>query len=595
MKTYEIKMSRSRWMSLLIAVLLVVMLVQLCLPYFTYGKDTLTFVPPEGGNEKLLDGTWVLSGSDPSQDGYKEIVIKSGKMTVNTTNIIRVNQLNADEAVKTVKGDYEAIAKSLNASEEAYLKVTQLQPMMQEVYDFVSAKTGLKAETAAAEAPADATSGEAAPAASSGNADFDTVATSLKKVNAAVDTAKTNYESALAALETAQASVNAAREGAVEAYTADASAAWITETTEAKTEALYETYLPDYEKENTARIRNDMVEAAKAKELEALKKAEKEALKAAPENAGKKNAEIEAMIDIDKLAAQIDMDAINAAISDEKVAEELDKQFSDMLAAMLGEARDSVIFNKLDEQKAISKNGAAKAAAALKLADDAAKEAEKTYQKKAEKAFTDAVKEYNKALAIAQAFDAEKTFGVAEEITAEIAGAPEMQYEEYDNTSTEKAMMTTEGKAKYTEKKSSLKLTFANGEEYEVNFGASFAYNQVKRLSILGYVGFPYNVEDFTTEMTYRIENFYINDVVLLPIVLLVLGILGVVVCFIKRDKMSSGFLPVAFGIVGVIGYLTSDFLKLGDGYATHIICYAVIFVISALHIVLCAKEKKAK
>ena len=594
MKTYEIKMSRSRWMSLLIAVLLVVMLVQLCLPYFTYGKDTLTFVPPEGGNEKLLDGTWVLSGSDPTQDGYKEIAIKSGKMTVNTTNIIRVNQLNADEAVKTVKADYETIAKSLNASEEAYLKVTQLQPMMQEVYDYVSSKTGLKAD-AAVETPADATSGEAAPAASSGNADFDTVANSLKKVNAAVDTAKTNYEGALAALQTAQASVTAARDGAVEAYTADASVAWITETSEAKTEALYEAYLPDYEKDNAARIRNDMVEAAKAKELEALKKAEKEALKAAPENAGKKNAEIEAMIDVDKLAAKIDMDAINAAISDEKVAEELDKQFNEMLSAMLGEARDSVIFNKLNDQKAIAANGAAKAAAALKLADDAAKEAEKTYQKKAEKAFTDAVKEYNKALAIAQAFDAEKTFGVAEEITAEIAGAPEMQYEEYDNTSTEKAMMTTEGKAKYTEKKSSLKLTFANDEEYEVNFGASFGYNQVKRLSILGYVGFPYNVEDFTTEMTYRIENFYINDVVLLPIVLLVLGILGVVVCFLKKDKMSSGFLPVAFGLVGVIGYLTSDFLKLGDGYATHIICYAVIFVISALHIFLCAKEKKAK
>ena len=594
MKTYEIKMSRSRWMSLLIAVLLVVMLVQLCLPYFTYGKDTLTFVPPEGGNEKLLDGTWVLSGSDPTQDGYKEIAIKSGKMTVNTTNIIRVNQLNADEAVKTVKADYETIAKSLNASEEAYLKVTQLQPMMQEVYDYVSSKTGLKAD-AAVETPADATSGEAAPAASSGNADFDTVANSLKKVNAAVDTAKTNYEGALAALQTAQASVTAARDGAVEAYTADASVAWITETSEAKTEALYEAYLPDYEKDNAARIRNDMVEAAKAKELEALKKAEKEALKAAPENAGKKNAEIEAMIDVDKLAAKIDMDAINAAISDEKVAEELDKQFNEMLSAMLGEARDSVIFNKLNDQKAIAANGAAKAAAALKLADDAAKEAEKTYQKKAEKAFTDAVKEYNKALAIAQAFDAEKTFGVAEEITAEIAGAPEMQYEEYDNASEEKPMMTTEGKAKYTEKKSSLKLTFANDEEYEVNFGASFAYNQVKRLSILGYVGFPYNVEDFTTEMTYRIENFYINDVVLLPIVLLVLGILGVVVCFLKKDKMSSGFLPVAFGLVGVIGYLTSDFLKLGDGYATHIICYAVIFVISALHIFLCAKEKKAK
>ena len=75
MKTYQIKMSRSRWFSLLLAVLMIVMIVELCTPYFTYGKQTLSFVPPEGGNEKILNGTWKLSGSDETQDGYKEIVI----------------------------------------------------------------------------------------------------------------------------------------------------------------------------------------------------------------------------------------------------------------------------------------------------------------------------------------------------------------------------------------------------------------------------------------------------------------------------------------------------------------------------------------
>ena len=333
MKTYQIKMSRSRWFSLLLAVLMIVMIVELCTPYFTYGKQTLSFVPPEGGNEKILNGTWKLSGSDETQDGYKEIVINSGKMTVKTTNIIRVNQLTADEAVKAA-------------------------------------------------------------------------------------------------------------------------------------------------------------------------------------------------------------------------AEAMDK------------------------------------------AEAAAKEGEKTYQKKAEKAASDSEKELAKLQKTALELLPETVF---EELAndyqaAEVAA---LQYEAYDNTSSEKAMMETEGKAKYNEKKSTLSLTFANGQKIDTNFGASFGYNEIKHLSILGYVGFPYEVEDFSEEMTYRIENFYINDVVLIPIILLVLCIIGIVMCALKKDKLSAGIVPAILGVVGVIGYLTSDFLKLGDKYTVHIILFAVIFAVAVLHIVLSAKKAK--
>ena len=93
--------------------------------------------------------------------------------------------------------------------------------------------------------------------------------------------------------------------------------------------------------------------------------------------------------------------------------------------------------------------------------------------------------------------------------------------------------------------------------------------------------------------MTYRIENFYINDVVLIPIILLVLCIIGIVMCALKKDKLSAGIVPAILGVVGVIGYLTSDFLKLGDKYTVHIILFAVIFVVAVLHIVLSAKKAK--
>ena len=591
MKTYEIKMSRSRWMSLIIAVMLIAMIVQLCLPYFSYGKDAMTFVPPEGGNEAMLNGKWILSGSDPSADGYKEIEIKSGKMTVNTTNIIRVNQLAADEAVDTVKADFDKIVANATGSEEAYLKVLQINDMTQKVYEFVAEKCNVNASAAAV--VADASSGEAA---ASGSEDFDSVAANKAKVENQVSIAKTNYESAFAAIDIARASVATAREGAVDAYKADASYAWINETTEAKTEALYDEYLPAYAAENTARVRKQLEDALVNKELDALKKAEKDTLKAA--NPEKTSKEIDAMIDTAKLKNQIDMAAITAAVSDDAVEEEMMKQFATMLDEMLGDERDSAIYNKLDEYKAVAAAGVAKAQSAVKAADDAAKEAEKTYFKKADKAKTDAIKEYNKAVAIALKLDPTAEFVELSKDGAELEAAVSeiapLDYQEYEKDNTEKAMMSSEGKAKYTEKKSLLKLTFANGEEYEVDFASSFQYNGIKKLSILGYVGFPYNVEDFTNEMIYRIKDFYINDVVLLPIVLLVMAILGVLLCYFKKDNMFSGVIPAAFGIVGVIGYLCSDFLKLGDRFLLHVICYAVITVFSAIHIWLCVREKKA-
>lgn len=142
MKTYQIKMSRSRWFSLLLAVLMIVMIVELCTPYFTYGKQTLSFVPPEGGNEKILNGTWKLSGSDETQDGYKEIVINSGKMTVKTTNIIRVNQLTADEAVKTAKADYEKIAANVKAADIAVQKAEALELEGEKVFQYDREEVG---------------------------------------------------------------------------------------------------------------------------------------------------------------------------------------------------------------------------------------------------------------------------------------------------------------------------------------------------------------------------------------------------------------------------------------------------------------------
>lgn len=602
MKTYQIKMSRSRWFSLLLAVLMIVMIVELCTPYFTYGKQTLSFVPPEGGNEKILNGTWKLSGSDETQDGYKEIVINSGKMTVKTTNIIRVNQLTADEAVKTAKADYEKIAANVKAADIAVQKAEALELEGEKVFNMIAKKLGFgetadeieKAEEqAAAAASATPVEGEAAveekpveekPSDEKPKQMTD-AETSLKKMIKAVKDAKDNFAKAQEALVIAQEAVTAARNGAVKTYEADASYAWITENKDDYDKAVDEAFKAEYISGNTDRVRSELIAAAEEKELADLKKAKKAEMK------GKDAKEIEKALNEVVVSAE-KKNEIASSITDDAVAAEVEKQYADYIANMLGEKKDGALNAKLNANKALAAEGAKAAAEAMDKAEAAAKEGEKTYQKKAEKAASDSEKELEKLQKTALELLPETVFEkLANDYQAAEVAA--LQYEAYDNTSSEKAMMETEGKAKYNEKKSTLSLTFANGQKIDTNFGASFGYNEIKHLSILGYVGFPYEVEDFSEEMTYRIENFYINDVVLIPIILLVLCIIGIVMCALKKDKLSAGIVPAILGVVGVIGYLTSDFLKLGDKYTVHIILFAVIFAVAVLHIVLSAKKAK--
>lgn len=591
MKTYEIKMSRSRWFSLLLAVLMIVMIVELCTPYFTYGKQTLSFIPPEGGNEQILNGTWKLSGSDETQDGYKEIVINNGKMTVRTTNIIRVNQIAADEAVETAKADYEKIAANVKAADIAVQKAEALLVEGKKVFDMISKALGYSEsadDLEKAEEAANATAENAETATEEKPKQLTDAETSLKKMDKAVNDAKDNLAKAQEALVIAQEAVTAARNGAVKTYEADASYAWITETEEAYNNAVDEQFKDEYVSGNTERVRAELIAAAEEKELAALKKTRRSELKAEGITDSK---EVEKALNEVVISAEKKSE-IEASMTDEVVSAEVEKQYADYIANMLGEKKDGALNDKLNANKALAAEGAKIAADAMDSAENVAKEGEKTYQKKAEKAASDSEKELAKLQKTALELLPETVF---EELANDYQAAEvaKLQYEAYDKTSSEKAMMETEGKAKYNEKKSTLTLTFANGEKVETGFGASFSYNEVKHLSILGYVGFPYEVEDFSEEMTYRIEGFYINDVVLVPIILLVLCIFGIVMCAMKKDKLSAGIVPALVGIVGVIGYLTSDFLKLGDKYTVHIVLYAVILAVAVLHIVLSAKKTK--
>ncbi|MBQ3078686.1 MAG: hypothetical protein IJC48_01625 [Clostridia bacterium] len=515
MKSYEIKMSRSRWMNLLIAILLIAMIGMLCSPYFVYGAAKETYVPVEDGNLAHLQAKWIMSGVAADQDGYKEIEITSGKdMTVRTTNIIRVHQNKADAAAEAAKEAYDVVAKAAAAAEKDSITINNNMAVVEEMKNFIFAFEGVSEEvTAAAQKSYD---------------------------NAVKQQAKASEKAAdaLALVPVVQENINIAYEGAAQTYTADASYAWVTETTEAYEAAINEVY-------------GDAINAYMEKH----------------------NSEIPA----DSKEKPVDYAG----------AAEL------YFTTISGEEKDSVIYEKLAAEKEKAAAGYEKANTTVKVIEGAVKDAEKA-AKDAASALKSFNKEFDKLVESAAALDAAKVF-TASEAEIVLTAIPPVSCTEYEKTNEEPELMETEGKVSYKEKNAALTLTFANGEKIDTTYATSVSMNEQKKLSILGYVGFPYNVEDFSAEMAYKINGFYINDVVLVPIILLLLAVIGIVVCFIKKDKMSSGFLPAAFGIVGIVGYFTSDFLKLGERFWIHVGGYAVVLVVAILHIYLCAKKPGAK
>ena len=95
--------------------------------------------------------------------------------------------------------------------------------------------------------------------------------------------------------------------------------------------------------------------------------------------------------------------------------------------------------------------------------------------------------------------------------------------------------------------------------------------------SISSYVWFPNDNGDVESWLEGQIEDFSINDVILVPILVLLLGFLGVVICLLKRDARMAALLPTACGAVGTIGYLGNAALKLGNNWGFHLLlCIAI-------------------
>ena len=690
MKTFSFTMTRSRWMSLLIAILCICMLIMLFSPYFTYGKDTTKLVPENAvdskgkvtaqGDQDILYGrTWVLNGSDETQDGYRKIVVGTdGKNTskVYSTNILRVNQQYAYTAFEECLHNYNDIAQNVEDCEVLYKKA---QDQYNEVSAYIS---GVIEQVTAAKDGADAAKQEEI------DADLKKLNTALSTCARQLDTAKAAYDTATENLGKAEAALKNAYDAASIAYSEDeidVHLPWVNETVDAYNREIMEVYPDDYvEGLATSKLDDFKVYVAElnpetAARVYALNKTDdlKQLLKsryaddyakivaANPDKDEKanltalykqKDAELDAetkqaiyteMYTTGKAPEKRIYTAIyNEVMGGLKQEEKLElykgfaeKYYSDPSAEDIGlavteakniiagrmsdEDRDEPIIGRLNEMKARSNALAAEAKQALSDTAAAIKAGDKksTTDKSAKVADSIAKQE-------ASAKDMEAKYFPAKEGEAK-EEAKEAEEKEYTFTPIKRydakndadfpvhietrekeiasspdaaLLMETNATVKYAKGNADaigkVTITYANGSTLNTTFGSSVEYDGKQDVSIMGFVGFPEDLKDtFESEIAYKIFGYNRNTVVLVPIILLILLVLGVVFAIIKRDTFASGICPTAAGCLGVITYLASQFLKLGNYHTLHTIGFAVLFVVGALQLYFGIRDKinKAK
>jgi len=108
-------------------------------------------------------------------------------------------------------------------------------------------------------------------------------------------------------------------------------------------------------------------------------------------------------------------------------------------------------------------------------------------------------------------------------------------------------------------------------------------------ISISEYVWFP---DDHKKGLTKTLKDTYdkdfeLNDLVLTPIVILVAGAIGVVMCATKAHKAWVSILPIIAGGMGVIGYLSDPVLQMGNNWVLHLLAAAVVLIVGLIACVL--------
>lgn len=118
---------------------------------------------------------------------------------------------------------------------------------------------------------------------------------------------------------------------------------------------------------------------------------------------------------------------------------------------------------------------------------------------------------------------------------------------------------------------------------------------ETEPVSIGGYVWFPSDHGEVTSYLQEQVNSdFKINDVIAMPILVLLLGAASMVVCIWQMNNPLVSILPIACGLSGVWGFLAKAAFRLGSTWGFQLaLCIGLIALGAAALVVGLKKEVK--
>lgn len=113
-------------------------------------------------------------------------------------------------------------------------------------------------------------------------------------------------------------------------------------------------------------------------------------------------------------------------------------------------------------------------------------------------------------------------------------------------------------------------------------------------VSISSYVWFPADYANVDDYLSGTIDDYSINDMLTTPILLQVLCAAGAALCLIRAGHPLVLILPLAAGIAGTIGYLTTPALHMGGNWVLHLLISILLLAAAAAGLILNGKNSRA-
>ncbi len=102
-----------------------------------------------------------------------------------------------------------------------------------------------------------------------------------------------------------------------------------------------------------------------------------------------------------------------------------------------------------------------------------------------------------------------------------------------------------------------------------------------KEVSLVQYLVKPFEYEEMDQDISVNREDYFINQAVIFPLIIMIALIVTALIGFICHDKSIAPFLAVGDSVLAVIVYLINPLLCFGQDRLFHILCFIALLLLS--------------